>query len=107
MRTPLTRHQTEIQRNLEAWQKKPLLRTIYAGFYRRIVYLLDTSLPGRLVEIGSGVGNLAPQPLARALPRIRPRDPLRAVLVSRQLLELTKLIDGPAGLQRHAATLTW
>ena len=58
MRTPLTRHQTEIQRNLEAWQKKPLLRTIYAGFYRRIVYLLDTSLPGRLVEIGSGVGNL-------------------------------------------------
>ena len=58
MRTPLTRHQTEIQRNLEAWRKKPLLRTIYAGFYRRIVYLLDTSLPGRLVEIGSGVGNL-------------------------------------------------
>ena len=58
MSTPLTRHQTEIQRNLQAWQNKPLLRSIYSRFYQRIVALLDTSLPGRTVEIGSGVGNL-------------------------------------------------
>ena len=58
MSTPLDQHQTEIQRNLEAWQKKPLLRQLYAGFYNRIVALLDSRLPGRIVEIGSGVGNL-------------------------------------------------
>src|SRR2546426_8011322 len=59
MSTPLTQHQTEIQRNLQAWQNKPLLRRLYAGFYERIVALLDTSsLHGRIVEIGSGVGNL-------------------------------------------------
>ena len=58
MSTPLVQHQTEIQRNLQAWQNKPLLRSIYSGFYRRIVALLDPSLPGRVVEIGSGVGNL-------------------------------------------------
>ncbi len=58
MSTPLTQHQTEIGRNLDAWQNKPLLRQIYAGFYERIVGLLDAELPGRIIEIGSGVGNL-------------------------------------------------
>jgi SAM-dependent methyltransferase len=58
MNTPLGQHQIEIQGNLLAWQNKPLLRDIYAGFYERIVALIDTSLPGRIVEIGSGVGNL-------------------------------------------------
>lgn len=58
MTTPLSQHQTEIQRNLEVWQRKPLLRRIYAQFYERIVALLDPALPGRIVEIGSGVGNL-------------------------------------------------
>ena len=61
MSTPLVQHQTEIQRNLEAWQKKPLLRQIYAEFYNRIVALLDSRLTGRIVEIGSGVGNLKSQ----------------------------------------------
>src|ERR1041385_2986890 len=58
MSTLLTQHQIEIQRNADAWQSKPLLRGIYAGFYRRIVGLLDMKLAGRIVEIGSGVGNL-------------------------------------------------
>src|SRR6185436_12765860 len=58
MSTPLTQHQLEIRRNLDAWQNKPLLRRLYAGFYERIVALLDTQVPGRIVEIGSGVGNL-------------------------------------------------
>jgi SAM-dependent methyltransferase len=56
--TPLNQHQTEVQRNLGAWHDKPLLRQIYAGFYNRIVALLNNRLPGRIVEIGSGVGNL-------------------------------------------------
>ena len=55
---PLEQHKAEIERNLRAWQSKPLLREIYAGFYRRIMLLIDPRLPGRIVEIGSGIGNL-------------------------------------------------
>ena len=58
MSIPLTQHQCEIRRNLDAWQNKPLLRQLYAGFYKRIVALLDANFSGRIVEIGSGVGNL-------------------------------------------------
>ena len=58
MSMPLVQHQTEIQRNLVAWQNKPLLRRLYSKFYERIVALLDANLSGRIVEIGSGVGNL-------------------------------------------------
>jgi SAM-dependent methyltransferase len=56
--TPSEQHQVEIQKNLRYWEGKPLLREIYAGFYRRIVALIDAKLPGRVVEIGSGIGNL-------------------------------------------------
>lgn len=58
MPTRLSQHQVEIQRNLEAWRRKPLLREIYAAFYERILRLIDVRLPGRIVEIGSGIGNL-------------------------------------------------
>ena len=58
MNTPLEQHQSEIQSNLRAWESKPLLQKIYADFYRRIVALIDSSRPGRIVEIGSGIGNL-------------------------------------------------
>lgn len=55
---PLQRHQAEIGQNLRNWEAKPLLQEIYAGFYRRILALLDQQIPGRIVEIGSGIGNL-------------------------------------------------
>ena len=55
---PLDQHQIEIQQNLKRWNAKPLLREIYAGFYRRILALIDLQLPGKVVEIGSGIGNL-------------------------------------------------
>jgi len=58
MSLPLGQHQTEIERNRRAWESKPLLSEIYASFYRRIIGLMDRSLPGRIVEIGSGIGNL-------------------------------------------------
>ena len=58
MTAPLAQHQAEIERNLRAWQAKPLLKEIYAGFYRRILALIDPAIPGRIVEIGSGIGNL-------------------------------------------------
>jgi SAM-dependent methyltransferase len=56
--TPLEQHQIEIEKNLAAWKKKPLLQKIYAGFYERILQHIDTSLPGAVIEIGSGIGNL-------------------------------------------------
>ena len=45
---------------------------------------------------------LPPQPLARARPRVRPRDALGAVLVARELLQLAELGHGPRRLERHA-----
>ena len=54
----LDQHQTEIQQNLRSWQAKPLLQQIYAGFYQRIVALIDRQIPGTVLEIGSGIGNL-------------------------------------------------
>jgi len=58
MTAPLSQHQTEIQQNLDVWRRKPLLRRIYAQFYEQIQALFDPALQGRIVEIGSGVGNL-------------------------------------------------
>jgi SAM-dependent methyltransferase len=58
MSAPLEQHQAEIERNRPAWERKPLLQQIYADFYRRIVGLIDLNVPGRVVEIGSGLGNL-------------------------------------------------
>jgi SAM-dependent methyltransferase len=58
MSAPLEQHQAEIQQNLRSWEAKPLLQKIYAGFYDRIVTLIDERVPGRIVEIGSGIGNL-------------------------------------------------
>jgi len=63
---PLAQHQVEIQQNLRSWDAKPLLQKIYAGFYDRIVALIDERAPGRIVEIGSGIGNLKSR-LPRAL----------------------------------------
>jgi SAM-dependent methyltransferase len=54
----LAQHQIEISQNLRGWNSKPLLQRIYTGFYQRILGLLDAQLPGRVVEIGSGIGNL-------------------------------------------------
>jgi SAM-dependent methyltransferase len=56
--TSLGQHQVEIQGNRESWERKPLLRAVYAGFYERIRAQIDPAIPGRIVEIGSGMGNL-------------------------------------------------
>jgi len=55
---PLTQHQLEIERNRRVWENKPLLRQVYADFYGRILAQVDTRLPGRVVELGSGIGSL-------------------------------------------------
>lgn len=58
MSAGLEQHNQEIQRNREVWERKRLLRDIYTGFYRRILRRIDPRVPGAVVEIGSGIGNL-------------------------------------------------
>jgi SAM-dependent methyltransferase len=54
----IEQHQIEILQNKHAWESKRLLRTIYELFYNQIVTLIDPALKGKIVELGSGVGNL-------------------------------------------------
>jgi len=54
----IEQHNIEIQRNLYCWNNKPILQTIYREFYRLISAQVDFSLPGKIVELGSGIGNL-------------------------------------------------
>ncbi len=56
--TPAEQHQFEIQKNLRSWESKPLLQQIYGSFYRRIMALIEPAAPGRIVEVGAGIGNL-------------------------------------------------
>ncbi|MEK7642540.1 MAG: class I SAM-dependent methyltransferase [Patescibacteria group bacterium] len=53
----IEQHNIEIQKNLESWQKKPLLREIYRGFYNLILGWVRKDLKGETVELGSGIGN--------------------------------------------------
>jgi hypothetical protein len=57
----LNQHQIEIQSNQRVWESKPLLREIYGQFYSSIRTLIDPRIPGVIVEIGSGIGNLKRQ----------------------------------------------
>ena len=58
MTTPLQEHNIEIQKNLQLWKKKPLLRKVYADFYQTIAHHLRQDLNGLTIEIGSGTGNI-------------------------------------------------
>jgi SAM-dependent methyltransferase len=54
----LTQHNIEIQQNLNFWQKKPLLQEIYLAFYQLIAAEIDHRVEGKIVELGSGIGNI-------------------------------------------------
>jgi SAM-dependent methyltransferase len=54
----LSQHNIEIQQNLEFWQRKPRLQEIYRGFYRLIAAQLNRDIGGKIVELGSGIGNV-------------------------------------------------
>ena len=56
--------------------------------------------------LDSGSLELSGEPLARLLPRLGPRDPLRAVLVAGQLPELLQLRDRSLRVERHGRELT-
>jgi SAM-dependent methyltransferase len=51
-------HNVEIQKNLNYWTKKPILQLIYKEFYGQINDQVDYTLSGKIVELGSGIGNI-------------------------------------------------
>jgi SAM-dependent methyltransferase len=55
---PIAQHNVEIERNLQAWNRKPVLRLAYRDFHRRIAAHIDPVLSGKIVELGSGIGNI-------------------------------------------------
>lgn len=58
MTNALKQHNTEIQQNLDHWNRKPVLRRIYHDFYQMIAEDVRNT-PGSLcVELGSGIGNI-------------------------------------------------
>jgi SAM-dependent methyltransferase len=54
----ITLHQDYIQKNSEHWNRKPLLRTLYGDFYRLIAKNLSNLPESKIVELGSGLGNI-------------------------------------------------
>lgn len=55
---PIDQHNIEIDQNRRAWERKPVLQRAYRDFHRRIAAHVDPSIPGRIVELGSGIGNI-------------------------------------------------
>ena len=56
--TGLEQHNLEIHQNREHWERKPLLQKVYGQFYREIARRIEDTIPGRIVELGSGMGNI-------------------------------------------------
>lgn len=51
-------HQDLIDKNQEYWNRKPLLRTLYRDFYTLISNHLSKLPDSKIVELGSGLGNI-------------------------------------------------
>ena len=51
-------HNKEIQENLKAWMRKPVLREIYKSFHQIIAGHLSNPTLGSVVELGSGVADI-------------------------------------------------
>src|SRR5215216_2182451 len=51
-------HQDLIEKNHEYWNQKPLLRALYGDFYRLIARHLSNLPRSKIVELGSGLGNI-------------------------------------------------
>ncbi len=54
----VSQHNDEIHENRLAWARKAALREAYGDLYRRIASAIDRSVPGEIVELGSGMGNI-------------------------------------------------
>ncbi|HZZ18554.1 MAG TPA: methyltransferase domain-containing protein [Opitutaceae bacterium] len=55
---PVVQHDIEIQGNRHSWEKKPRLRDVYRRFQELIASRIDRSVPGLIVELGSGMGSI-------------------------------------------------
>jgi SAM-dependent methyltransferase len=55
---PVGQHDVEIQSNRQAWLRKPLLQSVYRHFHELIASRLDRTIPGLIVELGSGMGSI-------------------------------------------------
>ena len=51
-------HQDQIEKNYEYWNQKPILKALYGEFYRLIARKLSNLPDARIVELGSGLGNI-------------------------------------------------
>ena len=51
-------HQEFIDKNSEHWNRKPLLQILYSDFYRLIATKLSNLPDSKIVELGSGLGNI-------------------------------------------------
>ena len=51
-------HQDSIEKNSEYWKRKPLLRVLYRDFYLLIAANLSHLPESKIVELGSGLGNI-------------------------------------------------
>lgn len=54
---PLDQHNSEIHENRRHWDRKPLIHDIYGEFYGHIRVRLS-QVPGEILELGSGMGNV-------------------------------------------------
>ncbi len=57
MSLPLDQHNKEIQANYDSWNRKPLIRDIYKGFYTEVLKYIREDIVGEVIEVGSGIGN--------------------------------------------------
>ena len=51
-------HQDLIEKNYRYWNQKPLLKILYGDFYRLIAANLSNLSESKIVELGSGLGNI-------------------------------------------------
>jgi len=51
-------HLRLIEKNYEYWNRKPILKTLYGDFYRLIARKLSNLPESKIVELGSGLGNI-------------------------------------------------
>jgi SAM-dependent methyltransferase len=51
-------HQGSIEKNYEYWNQKPILKILYGDFYRLIAAQLSNLPDAKIVELGSGLGNI-------------------------------------------------
>jgi len=51
-------HQGLIEKNYEYWNQKPILKMLYGDFYRLIAGKLSNLPESKIVELGSGLGNI-------------------------------------------------